>query len=96
MPDVRERTSLRDLAAGFVSGVADAIRGGSIQGSGARIQQPGIPIPAAMPAESEPRWWEVRAGRNLTFTPRAEDLRLTPFKTLRALADSHGATRAVI
>lgn len=95
-PEIRDRVSLRELAASFVEGAARIIRGSNIQGDSRRIQQPGVPLTPALEQGNEPRWWEVRAGRNLGITPRSEDLRLTPFKTLRALADSHGATKAVI
>jgi hypothetical protein len=65
--------------------------------AGARISDPMQPMqPAVTTPDAPPRLFPVMSGRNVQITPRSEDARLSPFTTLRALAESHGGTRAVI
>lgn len=75
------------------TGSGDAQFGPATDGRGFT---PGQPLGTAAPKGSLPRQFEVLQGRNLVYTPRTEDVRLTPFRTLRALADSQSATRAII
>jgi len=68
----------------------------TVSQTGARGFDPGPALRPALPPGSDPRTFQVGVGRNISFTPRMEDRRLTPFSALRALADSHSVSRAII
>jgi len=62
-----------------------------------RWPQPNRPLPAWYPHGAEPRQFWPWAGYNLTYMPRTEPgLALTPFQTLRLLADSCDLLRAAL
>ena len=102
------RTSLAVQAASFVGRVAGSVVGAALRGTvdayrgpgptdDGRGMEPGVPLePTVVTPDALPRSYEVRVGTNLNVSPRSEDPRLAPFAMLRALADSHGTTRAVI
>lgn len=56
----------------------------------------GVPIKPVIEPPAEPRAFVPIAGQNLLLTPRGEGRLLTPFQTLRTLADQCDAVRIII
>ena len=56
----------------------------------------GVPIKPVIEPPAEPRAFVPLAGQNLLLTPRGEGRLLTPFQTLRVLADQCDAVRIII
>lgn len=102
MPEPVRREDLSGQAAGSYAG-RPALYGpddrliGSDQAFEGRTPSPSRPLSPALEPGFAPRRWFPGQGWNLTYTPRAEGGQaLTPFQTLRVLADSCDVVRACI
>ena len=57
---------------------------------------PGVPLAPYLPRGDKPRQWFPFSGQNLNYVPRRDAPDLTPFQTLRNLADTSDIVRLAI
>jgi len=91
------RTSLEALAQSLAGGRRSAKGTNAFTGQDS-IMTPGVPL-TPLDGEKQPRQYQYSVGQNIILQPRGENIGkspLTPFATLRALADTYDLVRVTI